>query len=141
MSYRVVWNMGISEAFPQCLTYHRHHHRRQQHHHHHHHRHQHHHHHHHHQHHHHHLNVFHMTMSLAVLPPLPTVPPANGSGSGRGGLLPQGHIASPITSLALTHRERLLLVGLENGHLAVLACDSEYLRKDVYRSLLASGLL
>ena len=74
MSYRVVWNMGISEAFPQCLTYHRHHHRRQQHHHHHHHRHQHHHHHHHHQHHHHHLNVFHMTMSLAVLPPLQSSP-------------------------------------------------------------------
>ena len=37
-------------------------------------------------------------------------------GSRRGnGLLPQGRVASPITSLALTHRERLLLVGLESG--------------------------
>lgn len=52
------------------------------------------------------------------------------TGGGRGGVQVHGTPAfpAPIRSLALTQRERHLLVGLDNGLMYVLAPDAEYLR-------------
>eukprot|EP01038_Epipyxis_sp_PR26KG_P006296 gene6296-8672_t len=49
--------------------------------------------------------------------------------------------ASPIRSLFFTQQERHLIVGLESGHIRILAQDSEYLRRKLHRKLMEIGIL
>ncbi len=48
---------------------------------------------------------------------------------------------SPIRSIHLTYKERLLVVGLETGEMRILAHDVEYLRERNHRKLQEIGIL
>jgi hypothetical protein len=50
-------------------------------------------------------------------------------------------LPAPIRSLYLTKQEKLLLVGLENGELRIIAHDSNYLRERLHRKLKDLGIL
>jgi len=61
------------------------------------------------------------------------------SSSGGGG--DYERFDSAVRSLCLTKQERLLLVGLSSGKICVLANEADYLRNQVYASLVASGFV
>jgi hypothetical protein len=49
--------------------------------------------------------------------------------------------SSPIRSMRLVTCERLLLIGLESGEMAIVGQDSEYLRRRLHRKLMEIGIL
>ena len=65
---------------------------------------------------------------------LPAVLDGGGSNGGKC-------FDSAVRSLCLTKHERLLLVGLSSGLVCVLANEADYLRSQVYASLVASGFV
>jgi hypothetical protein len=50
-------------------------------------------------------------------------------------LLQVSRFPSPIHSLALSHLERHLLVGLESGEVCVFFLDATYLRRRMHKNL------
>jgi WD40 repeat protein len=53
----------------------------------------------------------------------------------------KGPFSTPIRSLHLTQFERHLIVGLESGHIRILAHDAEYLKQRLQSKLLFLGIL